>query len=87
MLDGNMICGVVDDAFIARVGPDANALDEPHAREMDFTDREMHGFVFVDPPGMAADHDLDAWVDHCLAHAESLPGKNGQQEPPSSYDH
>lgn len=77
MLDGNMVCGVVDDAFMARVGADAydDALAEPHAREMDFTGRPMTGLVFVDPPGVAEDDALESWVDRCLAHAESLPAK------------
>ncbi|WP_227132639.1 TfoX/Sxy family protein [Halorubellus salinus] len=77
MLEGNVVCGVADDAFVARVGADAydDALAEPHAREMDFTGRPMTGMVFVDPPGIASDDALGSWVDRCLAHAESLPAK------------
>lgn len=77
MLDGNMVCGVLDDSLMARVGPDAyqEALEEPHAREMDFTGRPMKGLVFVDPAGIAEDDALDDWIERCLAFAESLPAK------------
>lgn len=77
MADGNMCCGVVEDALIARVGPDAyeDALDEPHARPFDYTGREMRGWVFVDHPGVASDDDLAAWIDRCLAFVDTLPAK------------
>jgi TfoX/Sxy family transcriptional regulator of competence genes len=77
MLDGNMVCGVVDDALMARVGKDAymDALAEPHARAMDFTGREMTGFVFVDPPGFATAAELDDWIERCLEFVETLPAK------------
>lgn len=77
MLDGNMVCGVLDDALMARVGPDAyeDALEKPHAREMDYTGRPMTGLVFVDPAGIAGDDALEEWINQCLAFAESLPEK------------
>lgn len=77
MLDGNLVCGVHDDALLARVGPDAyaDALAEPHAREMDFTGTAMRGLVFVDPPGTATDEALEAWLDRCLPFVGSLPPK------------
>lgn len=77
MLNGNMVCGVVDDSLMARVGPDAyeEALGEPHAREMDFTGSPMKGMVFVDPAGISEDDALDDWIERCLAFAESLPAK------------
>jgi len=77
MVDGNMCCGAIEDSLVARVGPDAydDALEEPHARPFDFTGREMRGWVFVDPPGLAADDDLEAWVERSLAFVETLPPK------------
>ena len=77
MLHGNMVCGVVDDSLIARVGPDAyeDALEEPHARPMDFTGRPMRGMVFVDPPGLASDDAFESWLERCLDFAVSLPEK------------
>jgi hypothetical protein len=77
MLHGNMVCGVLDDALMARVGPDAydHALDEPHARPRDFTGRPMRGLVFVDPPGPISDEAFQTWLGRCLDFAESLPAK------------
>jgi TfoX/Sxy family transcriptional regulator of competence genes len=52
MLGENMVCGVTGDgSLMVRVGKDAyaEALTRPHAREMDFTGRPMHGMVFVAP--------------------------------------
>ena len=77
MLSGNMCCGVVGDALMARVGPEqyAKALAEAHAREMDFTGRPMQGFVYVAPEGFASDGALRAWVDRCIAFVDTLPVK------------
>ncbi len=74
---GNMCCGVVNDILMARVGPDAyaEALEKPHAREMDFTGKPLKGFVYVDPPGFAEDGQLRAWTDLCRAFTHSLPAK------------
>ena len=77
MLDGNLVCGIHDEALVARVGPDAyaSALEERHAREMDFTGKPMRGLVFVDPPGTASDERLAAWLERCLEFVRSLPAK------------
>lgn len=77
MLDGNMVCGVIEDSMICRVGPDAyeEALTAPNARPFDFTGREMRGWVYVDPPGLAEDDDLGAWLARCLAFVSTLPPK------------
>ena len=77
LLDGNMGVGIVGEELMVRVGPDgwADALAQPHTREMDFTGRSMKGFVFVGPDGVAEDADLQAWVDRGLAFAGSLPPK------------
>lgn len=77
LLHGNMVAGVATDDLMVRVGPDAwaEALAQPHAREMDFTGRSMKGFVFVEPAGLAEDADLQAWIDRGLAFAGALPPK------------
>ena len=63
MLNGNMCCGVTNDDLMVRVGADGleDALDQPHARPMDFTGRPMKGFVFVDA-GAVGDRVLRQWV-------------------------
>lgn len=77
MLHGNMAVGIVGDDLMVRVGPDAHdkALEEPHARPMDFSGRPMKGYVYVAPPGVTADTDLAVWVARGADFAETLPPK------------
>ena len=77
LLDGKMFVGVLGSTLMARVGPERHrdALAVPHVREMDFTGRPMKGYVYVDPPGLAEDRDLDAWVSWCASHVATLPAK------------
>jgi hypothetical protein len=77
MVSGNMAVGIIGDELMVRVGPDTyeNALDQPHARVMDFTGRPMRGFVSVAPAGFASDAGLRAWVDRGVAYASQLPPK------------
>jgi len=74
---GHMFVGIVGEALMARVGPDAygKALRRPHARVMDFTGKPMKGYVFVDPPGYEEDRDLKRWVDEGLKFVATLPDK------------
>jgi TfoX/Sxy family transcriptional regulator of competence genes len=76
MHNGNMVCGVVRDELMVRVGPDTyeEAVALPHARPMDFTGRPMRGMVYVASPGLKGG-DLDAWVERGLRYASSLPPK------------
>lgn len=77
ILDGNMVCGVIDDSLIARIGPEAytELLDEPHARPFDFTGREMRGWLYVDPQGLASDEALETWLERSLGFIETLSPK------------
>lgn len=77
MVGGHMTVGVRDDSIMARVGKPSHedALSQPHARVMDFTGREMRGYVYVDAPGIATDDDLGAWLDRCIAFTQTLPPK------------
>lgn len=74
---GNMCCGIVDDMLMARVGAEAyaDALQRPHAREMDFTGKALKGFVYVEADGLAEDDQLRQWTDSCLSFTSSLPPK------------
>ncbi len=80
---GHMICGIVGDSLMARVGAEAHdaALGEPHVRPMDFTGRPMRGMVYVDPPGIADDAALGRWVLLGIEHARSLPPKTTAPRP------
>ena len=77
MVAGNMCCGVMEDDLIVRLDPEEaeKALDEPGAREFDFTGRKMKGWLFVSPDATASDEGLAGWVEAGLAYASSLPPK------------
>ncbi len=76
---GRMFAGINGEVLMARVGAagHAAALARPHAREMDFTGRALTGFVYVDPPGIATDAQLSAWLARGLAFVKTLPEKPG----------
>ena len=77
MINGNMCSGVVDDALMLRLGPAGHddASRQPHSRPMDFTGRPLKGMVYVDPPGIESDGDLEAWLGRALSFVHSLPMK------------
>lgn len=77
MLCGHMVVGVVKDELMARVGADGedDALDQPHARPMDFTGRPMTGFVFVSADGVATDAAVAEWVARASVFVATLPRK------------
>ena len=77
---GNMICGIVGDELMVRVGAEGydDAMARPHVREMDFTGRAMKGMVYVAKPGFAREAQLRAWMERGLDHARSLPPKQAK---------
>lgn len=77
MVGGNMLGGVMGDEVIVRVGADGyeDALELPHAREMDFTGRPMRGFVVVSSDGVTSEEGLNERVQRGLKFALSLPLK------------
>ena len=77
LLNGNMSYGIVGSELMVRVGQAAyeDALDRPHAREMDFTGRSMRGMVFVTEDGVSEDDDLRSWLQRGIDFAGSLPAK------------
>ena len=77
MIDGKMFVGIRNSSLMARVGPERHqdALAMPSVRDMDFTGRTMKGYVYIDPPAVATDHDLRAWVHWCVEYVARLPAK------------
>ncbi len=77
LLDGNMMCGIVGETLMLRLGEEgaAAALGEEHARPMDFTGRPMKTMVYIDPEGIESDADLEGWVTRAIGFAKSLPAK------------
>jgi len=78
---GNMVCGIVGDELMLRVGADAypDCLTRPHAREMDFTGRALKGMIYIAPEGFAEDEDLAAWANQALSFTRSLPAKSAKK--------
>ena len=68
MMDDKMLCGIVKDQMMARIGTDAyeEALSKEHVNEMNFTGRAMKGYVFVDGPAMDMDEDLEYLIQKCV---------------------
>ena len=68
MVDNKMCIGVVKNELMARVDPEEydELLKKSGAREMDFTNRPMKGFIFVQPEGLDSSESLDFWIDKCL---------------------
>ena len=75
MVDSKMCVGIVKDDLMVRVGPYAYplALKEPGCRKMDFTGRDMKGFVFVGPEATKSDRSLQTWVNMALAYNPVAP--------------
>jgi TfoX/Sxy family transcriptional regulator of competence genes len=74
---GHMTCGIVGDELMLRLGEagaDA-AVDERHVRPMDFTGTPMRTMVFVEPPGIASERELDDWIERALTYVRTLPPK------------
>ena len=79
MLNGHMTCGITKDgSLMVRVGPDAyeSLLEEPEARQMDFTGKPMKGMLYVDLTKCPDDDaGLARWVQHGMAFTSELPPK------------
>ena len=73
----NRVFGVMGDVLMVRIGAESHesAISQPHAREMDFTGRPMRGMIYVDPPGIEDDGDLQAWLEKGLGFTSTLTAK------------
>ena len=76
-LNGNMLVGTLKNGdMLARVGEaqEPAALQRPGAARMNFTGREMKGFIVVSPEGLD-DMTLRQWVAMASAYVGALPPK------------
>lgn len=76
-LNGNMMVGTLKDgSLLARVGDDLEpqALARPGARRMDFTGREMKGFIIVAPEQLE-DEALAGWIAMASRFVGPMPPK------------
>lgn len=56
------------DRLMVRVGklPYRDLLAKEGSRIMDFTGKEMRGFLFIDPDGFEREEDMDFWVNQAI---------------------
>jgi len=68
MVDEKMCLGIVKEDLMVRIDPEIyeESLNKSGARPMDFTKRQMKGFLFVDADGTDLDSDLEYWVNLAL---------------------
>ena len=78
LLHGNMVCGILKNDLIVRVGQKdyADILTLPYTREFDITGRPMKGWVLVSASGIASDKALKGWIEKGISFVKSLPPKN-----------
>jgi TfoX/Sxy family transcriptional regulator of competence genes len=71
--NGKMLCGVLKDLLVVRLGPEeaAKLLAKPHVRPMDFTGKAMKGFLYVEPGGTKSAAQLSGWIGRCVKPASS----------------
>jgi TfoX/Sxy family transcriptional regulator of competence genes len=68
MVNGKMCVGVHTDELMVRFDPELQekVLSKKGTREMDFTNKVMKGYVFIDKNVVKNKKDLDYWVDLAL---------------------
>ncbi|NET33418.1 MAG: TfoX/Sxy family protein [Cyanothece sp. SIO1E1] len=68
MVDDKMCIGIIKDDMMARINPETESelLLKTGARPMDFTNRPMKGYLYVDVSGYEHEEDLNFWIDQCL---------------------
>jgi TfoX/Sxy family transcriptional regulator of competence genes len=79
LLFGNMVCGIINDDLIVRVGVDVyeEALKLAQTKKFDLTGRPMRGWVMVLSPSLESDENLSQWVQKAVTYVRSLPSKQG----------
>ena len=77
LLNGHMCCGVRDELLLLHVGEErvSRIVEQPHVREVDFTEKTIKGMVCVTVEGYRSDEDLRAWVSRAVAFIVKLPPK------------
>jgi hypothetical protein len=77
LLFGNMVCGIIKDDLIARVGVDryAEMLKMPHTKKFDLTGKPLKGWVMVLSEALDSDEELNDWVQRAVSFVRTLPPK------------
>ena len=77
LLSGNMVCGIIKDDLIVRVGAEQYQamLLVPHTRKFEITGRPLTGWVMVLARALDDDDDLGDWLQRAVAFVRTLPPK------------
>jgi len=77
LLFGNMVCGIIRDDLIVRVGATNYnaALKMPHTKKFDLTGKALTGWVMVLSTALDSDEDLNDWVQKAVTFVRTLPPK------------
>lgn len=75
MVNDKMCVAVTKERLMVRVGTDAyeTALEQDGCRPMDFSGREMKGFVYVEDEGINSKKKLHYWVSLALEYNKVAP--------------
>lgn len=76
LLNGNMLCGVLRDSLILRLGDEqaATALTRAHVKPFDVSGRPMKGWVMVEGDVLTK-ADLLKWLNRARDFVNTLPPK------------
>lgn len=68
MYNSKMCIGIVKDELMCRIDPSIHeeVIKRTGCRTMDFTNRPMKGFIFVDDRAMKTPKELDYWINLAL---------------------
>jgi TfoX/Sxy family transcriptional regulator of competence genes len=77
LLFGNMVCGIIKDDLIVRVGADryAEMLKMPGTKKFDLTGKPMKGWVMVLSTALDSDEALNDWVQRAVSFVRTLQPK------------
>ena len=74
LLYGKMVCGVLKDEMIAKIGRENHEriAAQKHVRPFDFSGKPMMGMVYVTAAGLKTKRDLSKWVEMSRANTAAL---------------
>lgn len=77
LLFGNMVCGIIMEDLIVRVGTDQyeEMLKMPHTRKFDLTSKPLKGWVMVLAEALDDDEELNDWLQRAVSFVRTLPHK------------
>lgn len=77
LLFGNMVCGIIKDDLISRVGTGRyeEMLQMPQTKQFDITGKPMKGWVMVLSAALDSDEELNNWVQRAIFFVRTLPPK------------